>query len=223
MENKKSAKANLEKMRTIFFEIGLIIGLSLVLFAFEWPSNSSNSSSLGKLESMEYDEVLVPITRREEPKKEIIKQKPIEIIKIVENDKILKEEAIFETSETSEDDKTEIIKLPEETLEEDIVYIGVQETPEFPGGYAALLSFIYANIKYPDLALQVGISGTVHVEFVIGKKGKVREVALVRGIDPMLDNEAIRVVKLLPDWTPGKQCGKPVSVRYNVPITFELR
>jgi len=99
----------------------------------------------------------------------------------------------------------------------------VEEQPLFPGGDDALLAFIKKNTHYPEEAIEAQMSGKVFVGFVIDTKGKVSNVKLLRGVSPALDNEAIRVVKSMPDWTPGRQNGRPVRVSYQVPVNFTLR
>ena len=94
--------------------------------------------------------------------------------------------------------------------------------PTFPGGEAALLQYIGKNMKYPVIAQENGIQGRVIVSFVIEKDGHVADVTVVRGVDPALDKEAIRVVSAMPRWRPGEQRGKPVRVKYTLPVTFRL-
>lgn len=98
----------------------------------------------------------------------------------------------------------------------------VGEMPQFPGGDAALFDFLSKNLKYPEEAKEIGISGKVFVSFVVETDGSITEVTLVRGIGTLCDEEAIRVVKSMPNWTPGKQNNVPVRVRYNLPIKFTL-
>ncbi|MBE0677917.1 MAG: TonB family protein [Bacteroidales bacterium] len=102
------------------------------------------------------------------------------------------------------------------------VFIVVEKMPAFPGGDAALFKFIYENIKYPPEAKEQGIQGKVILRFMIASDGAVEDITVVRGVDPLIDAEAIRVISILPDWTPGTQGGKPVNVWYSVPISFAL-
>lgn len=102
-------------------------------------------------------------------------------------------------------------------------YAFVEEKPLFPGGEEALLDYIRKNTHYPEEAVEAQISGIVYVGFVINTKGKVTDVKLLRGVSAVLDNEAVRMVKAMPDWTPGRQNGKPVRVAYQVPVNFTLR
>ncbi|MHC1730928.1 MAG: TonB family protein [Bacteroidales bacterium] len=104
-----------------------------------------------------------------------------------------------------------------------IVYIMVDEMPQFPGGDAALFKFLYETIKYPAEAKDKGIQGKVILRFIVTSEGSVENVYVVRGVDPLLDNEAVRVMNLCPKWEPGKMKGKPVNIYYSVPISFSLK
>ena len=101
-------------------------------------------------------------------------------------------------------------------------YVVVELNPEFPGGEQAMRSFLRDNIRYPLMARESGITGTVYVTFVVSKSGKISDVKLLRGIGGGCDDEAIRVVKTMPAWIPGRQTGKPVPVQFNLPIKFSL-
>lgn len=109
----------------------------------------------------------------------------------------------------------------EEVIETPIFTV-VEEMPTFPGGDEARIKFLTENIKYPQMAKESGIQGTVFVTFVIDEKGRVADVKILRGIGGNCDEEAIRVVKMMPPWNAGKQSGKPVRVQFNMPIKFTL-
>jgi TonB family protein len=115
-----------------------------------------------------------------------------------------------------------IFSSSEVSLDDPVFYI-VEEMPEFPGGEAALRSFIAQAIQYPQEAHEKGIQGKVYITFVVSKEGMVKDSKIARGVDPLLDNEALRVVNELPQWQPGKQRGKEVNVSYTVPIQFVLQ
>lgn len=106
---------------------------------------------------------------------------------------------------------------------EEKVFDMVEQMPTFPGGAAELMSFIAKNMKYPVIAQENGTQGRVICQFVVGKDGAVRDVTVVRPLDPYCDKEAIRVIQSMPRWIPGKQNGKAVSVKYTVPIVFRLQ
>jgi protein TonB len=106
--------------------------------------------------------------------------------------------------------------------EEEILLIA-EEMPMFPGGNCALLSYLSGNVKYPLIAQENGIQGKVFIQFVVDEQGSISEVQVLRGVDVALDNEALRVVRQMPKWKPGRQGGKAVKVRYTVPISFKLK
>ena len=116
-----------------------------------------------------------------------------------------------------EDKKPAVEAKPEE------VFKSVEQMPQFPGGEAALMKFLASHINYPPMAAENNVQGKVIVQFVVDKTGKVGEVKVVRNVDKDLDNEAIRVCKALPKFTPGRQNGRPVSVWYTLPIQFKLQ
>ncbi len=107
--------------------------------------------------------------------------------------------------------------------EEDMVFMVVEKMPKYPGGQDALIKFLMQNVKYPTEAQEKRIQGRVYVEFVIDKKGKIKNIEILKGVDPLLDEEAMRVVRSMPDWEPGTQRGKLVNVSYRLPINFALR
>jgi periplasmic protein TonB len=121
----------------------------------------------------------------------------------------------------------EVVEQVQEEVQEEAkeeVFIIVEEMPEFPdGGEAGLRAFIAKSIEYPVIAQENGIQGKVYVTFVVDKDGSISEAKVIRGVDPSLDKEALRVVNSLPKWKPGKQRGKPVRVSYTVPISFVLQ
>jgi len=117
-----------------------------------------------------------------------------------------------------------ITEIPEEIIPvENKVFIRVEEMPEFPGGVPALLEFIRKNTKYPEIALENNIQGRVFLKFVVNPDGSVGTIEVMKGVDPLLDEEALRVIGTLPKFRPGKQGGVPVSVWYSVPVNFQLK
>lgn len=112
---------------------------------------------------------------------------------------------------------------PPKNEEENKVFDAVEEQPSFPGGQGALMAWLNDNIKYPVVAAENGIQGKVIVQFVVGKNGSISNVKVLRSVDPSLDKEAVRVVSNMPNWTPGKQNGASVNVRFTLPVTFRLQ
>jgi TonB family protein len=138
------------------------------------------------------------------------------------------EAALNESSQSGNDAKTEssVTDENENTSESSVVdnkvYSVVEQMPNFPGGEAALLEYISANLKYPQSALEQGTQGTVMLRFVVTGTGDIGEVQILKGLDPDCNNEAIRVVKSLPKFNPGMQQGRPVSVWYTIPVRFVI-
>jgi periplasmic protein TonB len=145
----------------------------------------------------------------------------------------IKPEEQFQLMSTDEQVSTSVdkevvevqVQVQEEVQEEapKEVFTIVEEMPSFPGGDAELLKFIAKNIVYPPIAEENNVQGKVILRFCVTYKGTVEQISVVRGVDPALDSEAIRVIGLLPLWKPGKQGGKPVNVWYTVPISFQLQ
>lgn len=227
MELKKTPKADLENKKQLYFMIGLVFALGIVLVGFEWTSKPDKASSLGSLSAVAVEEEIIPITREMEVKPPPPPPpKVVEVLNIVDDDVKIDDELEIEDSEA--DDKTLIDVAPvvaakEEEEETAEVFFIVEDMPEFPGGEMALRAFIGNAIKYPVIAQENGIQGKVYVTFVVGKDGSVSNATIARGVDASLDKEALRVVNTLPKWKPGKQRGKPVNVSYTVPINFQLQ
>ena len=108
-------------------------------------------------------------------------------------------------------------------VEDNKVFDVVEQMPDFPGGMSALMSYLNKNIRYPVVAEENGIQGRVIVTFVVERNGSITDVQVVKSVDPSLDKEAIRVVKSMPNWIPGKQNGSAVRVKYTLPVTFRLQ
>ena len=118
------------------------------------------------------------------------------------------------------------IEEPKQEVKQEVtqkIFDVVEQQPSFPGGQSALLSWLSSNIHYPPVAEENGIQGRVVVSFVVEPDGSISNVQVVRGVDPSLDKEAVRVTKAMPKWVPGKQNGQAVRVKYNLPVTFKLQ
>lgn len=150
-------------------------------------------------------------------------------MKATEELKESKEQISFKTQEGT-NDKNAV--APEELREHKVIveekepekpFVSVEQMPQFPGGDAELMKFIGSNLKYPTIAAENGIEGRVVIRFVVGKEGGVSDVQVVRSLDPSCDKEAVRVVKMMPKWVPGKQNGRTVPVYYTLPVLFKLQ
>ena len=215
MQPKKNPKVSLENKKGMFFQIGLAVTLLAILIAFEWKSYDKTNYNLGDLNLDDMEEEIIPITRQE-VKPPPPPPPPPEIIEIVEDEVEIEKELEIEETETDED---EIIEIEEDDEE---FFMVVENMPEFPGGDLGLMKFIQKNVRYPAVAKEYNITGKVYVSFIVDKSGFVTNVKIVRGVDKNLDAEALRVVKSLPKYKPGKQRGKPVRVMFTIPINFTL-
>ncbi|WP_088655667.1 energy transducer TonB [Geofilum rhodophaeum] len=227
MEVKKTPKADLESKKTVFLQIGLVVVLSLVLVAFEWTSTDVNVDFSLQEEAIEVEEEIIPITRQEEVKPPPPPPPPAvaDILNIVEDDVELDEELEIMDTEMDQDDIVDFSNMvfEEETRDEGEIFMIVEEMPEFPGGNEALQKYLAQSVRYPVIAQENGIQGRVYIQFVINQNGEVTNATILRGVDPSLDREALRVVEAMPKWKPGKQRNRPVRVSYTVPINFVLQ
>jgi periplasmic protein TonB len=219
MESKKHHTKNLEKKRFIFFQIGLAIALAVTLIAFEWKSPYKVKLPDLKIPLENGEWVLPPLIL--EPVKEMPKPQVTKtfinsnVLEIVEDFTKPKEEGPVDEPFVPHD----LLPPEEHTDDTPLVFAGIM--PEFPGGEAALFRFLSVNLKYPEKAKRNKKEGKVYLSFVVGKDGKIRDISILHGT-PELNEEALRVVKLMPDWLPGIQNGKPVSVKYTFPVKFTL-
>jgi len=226
MISKKSDSANLENKRTIFLEIGMIITLSLVFFAFNWKTYEKQLIQNYQRDIDNTPVELVPVTMQKPPEPKMPVPVVIHTINIVDNDSPVDDDFTFSAEANPTDTVPVYVYVPvskeEENLPEDEIFIVVESMPEFPGGDAALYAFLENNMKYPEMAKEVGISGKVYITFVVEKDGSITNVRLLRGIGGGCDEEAMRVVQSMPVWTPGKQRNIPVRVQYNFGVKFTL-
>ena len=225
MEEKKSPKANLENKKLMFIQIGMIISLLIAWLAFEHKSYDKREIDPSLLNrEVVMDEEMVEITKQEEQKPQ-----PVEVPKQTTQLEIVQDDVETEDIEINADvEQNEVIEeyvapevVEEEVVEQEIFQI-VEEMPSYPGGEKALLEYVAKNIKYPQIARETGIQGRVFVGFVVEPDGSVSNVKILRGIGGGCDEEAMRVIKSLPKWKPGKQRGRAVRVSYQIPVVFKL-
>jgi len=225
MELKKNPNVDLKKYSGIFIEIGFVLSLGIMLTIFNITQKEKVASNLGELDEMVAEEEIIPITRQQEIKPPPPPEPPkvTEVLTIVEDDVEIEDELEIDDTEADQETAVEIVEMEEDEEEEEAqVFFVVENMPEFPGGDLGLRKHIAQNVQYPEIAKENGIQGRVFVQFVVNQKGKVEQVKVVRGVDPSLDKEAIRVISSLPAWKPGSQRGKPVRVSFTVPINFQL-
>ncbi len=224
MEQRKSDKANLETKRTVFLEIGFILALALVFSAFEYKSYDKVEYTNIERTVDDVQEEIIPITEQKVKPPPPKPPPSVTIINVVEDDVEVEDdiEIDIDFDEDVAMDEFQFVQ-EEEEIEEQHIFLVVENMPEFPGGEASMYKFIGKNIEYPRMAKESGISGRVFVTFVVERDGSVTDVQILRGIGGGCDEEAIRVIKMMPKWTPGKQRGKPVRVQYRMPIKFTLQ
>jgi len=229
MELKKSKKADLEKRKGMFLEIGLVVALSVILVAFEWTKGEGKDDNSDMVQEIQFEDEMMQITRREEPKPEPKPEQPkvAEVLDIVDDDVEIEDDFDFdmEATDDTEYDFTSIMGDDSEDIEEEEVFYIVEDMPTFNGGDPAteFRKYIAQNLRYPEIAAENGISGRVIVQFAVSKVGQIVDAVVVRSVDPALDKEAIRVVMSSPKWTPGRQRGKAVKVLFTFPINFVLQ
>ncbi|MBQ5975325.1 MAG: energy transducer TonB [Bacteroidales bacterium] len=228
MEAKKTPRADLENRRGLFLEIGLAVILAAALVAFNIKSYDKEVKEVStRTADVEIDADIIqtaedtpPPPPPEEP--EVVATE----LNVVENDAEDIHEVGIINAEAKADEALEFtrVEVKEEVEEaEEEVFLVVEEDPEFPGGLDALSKFIADNIKYPQLAKENNITGKVFVSFVVEKDGRVGQVKILRDIGGGCGNEAVRVVKMMPKWKPGKQRGKAVRTQFNLPVNFDLQ
>lgn len=228
MEVKKSPKADLEGKRSTWLLIGYVFILALTFIAFEWSERDKKVATDTGIAQVDFEEEIIPITEQEEPKQAPPPPeapKVEEVLKIVENDANVQESTIQATDDTKQaiEVKYTPVEVVEEEPEEEQIFQVVEEQPEFPGGQIELMKFLQKNIKYPTISQENGVQGRVIVQFVVNRDGSIVDTQVMRGVDPYLDKEALRVVSAMPKWKPGKQRGKPVRTRFTLPVQFRLQ
>lgn len=225
MEIKKTKKADLERKRPLFVQIGLVLGLSLILFAFEWKSYDRVIEVVQDIQGEIIEQIEIVQTQRNEPPPPPPAQQVTTILNIVD-DKIVIDNDLEIDAEADDNVEEYSYSYVEDVEEKEVVeaeiFTVVEENPMFPGGDEARMNFLRENIKYPQMARESGIQGTVYVTFVVEPSGNITNIKILRGIGGGCDEEALRVVRQMPKWKPGKQRGKSVRVQFNMPIRFVL-
>ncbi|MDR0421766.1 MAG: TonB family protein [Proteiniphilum sp.] len=226
-EVKKSQKANLEKQRSTYILMGLVLGISILFFAFEWSTETRKLDETVLVQDVLAEEE-IEITRRDPtppPPPPPPEPEVPDVIEVVEKEVDTRMEIRVEDDQSQRQTQVYIPPPPpkqeEEATEE--IFVVVEEQPEFPGGNTALMKFLSDNIKYPVIAQENGIQGRVICNFVVERDGSITDVQVLRGVDPSLDREATRVIQQMPHWKPGKQRGSAVRVRYTLPVVFRLQ
>ncbi len=230
MEIKKAPGADLERSKGISLLLGLAVAISVMFVTLEWRTSSGGTvASVGYDDMMVDDALLIMDEQQEEqpeeiqqPEQQVEAQLPDDFRVVDDNQEVAK------ISFVSADEARPLpppvagpaVVEPEET---DEIFTIVEEPTEFPGGIGELMKWLGKNINYPEIALSNNIQGRVMVKFVVERDGSASNVEVLRGVDPALDKEAVRVVKMMPKWKPGKQRGKPVRQSFVLPVQFKIQ
>ncbi|MGB1295579.1 MAG: energy transducer TonB [Flavobacteriales bacterium] len=237
MIEKKNPKQDLEKKRMTFSLLGLVVAIGASILIINWKTyDKSSVADLGDLVIEEIDEEEVTVTKEKRTPPPPPPPPPPPVVVVVEDNVEIKDEAVFEDVETDEEEEIEIIEeVEEEESDEVFNFAVVEDKPVFPGCEKVskaerstcfqqkLLLHIKNKFNYPTIAREMGIQEKIFVSFEYGKDGKVKNAKVVRGENPDLKKEALRLVKSLPKVTPAKQRGKPVSINYTIPIRFKIK
>lgn len=229
MEAKKTPKADLENRRGLFLEIGLVVIIAACLVAFNVRSyDKTEKEKITRTADNEIEDVVMNTQQEETPPPPPEEPEVVATdLTIVDNDaQIENEVGIIDAGDNANKQQEEYVQVVVEAEEEEVeeeVFMVVEEDPEFPGGLDALSKYLGDNIKYPQLAKENNIEGRVYVSFVVEKDGRVGNIKILRDIGGGCGAEAVRVVKSMPRWKPGKQRGKPVRTQFNLPVSFGLQ
>ncbi|MBQ1701409.1 MAG: energy transducer TonB [Prevotella sp.] len=237
MESKKTSKADLNEKRGTFFVLGIILALSLLFVSLEYTSKEFDSFLEDEyLDDLAQDFELLPSMDEEEELETASPQERTTVL--TENIKVT-EEVPSEIDNTSiptpliEQEVTEDMTNEKETdeqtppnvaeqAEEPIQFRIVEQYPEFPGGMTEYMKWLTRNLRYPDIARSQKIQGKVVVQFIVNQDGTIADAKVVKSVNPHLDREAMRVIRMMPSWKPGIQDNKPCKTMVAVPIVFKL-
>lgn len=231
MEAKKSQKADLENKKGLFLEIGMVTILALVLVAFNLRSTDKKDSNFAVQQvSTEMEEEILnteeeqpeePEPEPEQPEPEVTTE-----LEVVDNEAELTNElGIVDAGDDANKKQEEVVITDvgtEEAVEEEEIFVFVEEFPSFPGGEEALYKYLSDNLQYPDMARDNNITGKVVIRFVVEKDGSITKASIAREIGGGCGKEALRVVNGMPKWKPGKQSGKAVRTEFTLPVDFQL-
>ena len=230
MEIKKTPKADLENKKLLFREIGLVAVLGIVLLAFEWSTKEKKElmDLTGNVQVIEEEQVINTQEQQETPPE--MPKIPVlsDIIDIVDDDIEIKDDMLISLEDNANlgvEIMDYVAEVVDEVVEEEAIpFALVEEKPKFQGGDANTFSkWVNSRLVYPEIAKENGVQGRVTLQFTVNTDGSVSNVQVLRGVDPSLDKEAVRIVSSSPKWEPGRQRERPVKVTYTFPVIFQLR
>ena len=235
MEIKKSDKANLDKRRRENFMLGLVLALAMLFAALEFTTHPAGlSEDKNLLDDLPEDLDMKPAIEQKDmisasevpsPASKAITQKVTEVPKTVATQEIapVTSKLVIGDGEgvARQSDVTEA--LPQIPITKDSVVLKtVEQLPEFPGGIVQFMKWLTRNLRYPSVAQSQRIQGKVVISFIINKDGSIASPTIVQSADPLLDREAMRVIRMMPHWKPGLQDGKPCRTMFAIPVNFQL-
>jgi protein TonB len=231
-----STKVERRTRKSVAILIGLIVGLIIVFVGFRWSSKAEkfpamvDNATLPTIEEQVTPPVQKVVTPTPSPPRH--QEAQTETVAVVEDNTEVMSQTYTTPENTPQETPIQMEVQPVVTtsnnvetkkLTEQHIFEFVEEMPEYPGGNGELTSFLNRNIRYPIVALENGIQGRVTVSFTVNQDGSIVDVEVLRSIDPSLDKEAKRLVGSMPKWMPGRQAGKPVRVKFAVPVHFRLQ
>lgn len=219
MKPKKTEKSDVDARSGLYFRIGVVFALLAVIVAFEWTFYDKVETKLQSDLNLDEEEEIADITQQKKEKPP--PPPPPPEIEVVEDDVELEDEIEIEEVDIDDDFEMEIQEEEEEEAGDE-VFVVVEDPPSFPGGDGEMMQYIQKNIKYPKKERELGIQGRVVVSFVVNPDGNLSNFEVLVSPSDNLAEEALRVVKSMPKWQPGKQRGKAVKVRVNLPVMFKL-
>lgn len=234
MDIKKSDKANLDNHRSTGFLLGLILAMALLFAAFEY---TSRPQSYDEDDSM-LDDLAEDLTMKSAPQdtkdmvsaiaapaSKAITQNVKEVAHVDNADKIapITSKLVIGSGQAVQKEAEVTEALPQVTADKDTAVMRtVEQIPEFPGGIVQFMKWLTRNLRYPPQAQQQKIQGKVVISFIVNKDGSISAPTIVKSVDPVLDSEAMRVVRMMPRWKPGMEKGKPCRTMFAIPINFVL-
>jgi protein TonB len=224
MNAKKNPSADIHQMRPLLFSISMVLSLSTVIMAFEWKTEKVNRS-LTRTNFRSVDEILEIPPTDQPPPPPPARIQPVRITEIKNDEQILEDVKVnLDIEEFSEIPQVNVTvdPLPVEEEPGDEIFLIVEAPPSFSGGDEGLRKFVAKNLKYPSQARRMAIEGRVFVQCVIEKDGTVSNVRVIKGIGGGCDEEAVRVISMMPKWNPGKQRGHHVRVNMVFPLVFKI-
>ena len=232
MEVKKSPKADLQNYRLLFLLVGFAIALGATGIAFMYSSEiNSGEYTPPKPETTEVEQI--DNTRQDQPEVEVQPQKAqaqvvTDVLNIVSNDQKIETNIVFTDDADDFDDFDIVIEEKEEEIEEEEIFVTVEEMPTFQGGgLPEFRNWVQSHVKYPQIALENGIQGNVVIQFVVGPDGKMSNFKVLQSPDKTLSDATIAVLQeannLKKGWKPGKQRGKAVKVSFTLPVKFAIQ